>query len=103
MFRYFEYYCSEEISWKLQEIGYDPYYFYSNGCPKITIYEAQSFLRNEGIIVYPVVDRYNDGEETTWQCEIYIPFLKLYRIGQNLSFEDALYEGIKEAVSLYQK
>lgn len=103
MFRYFEYYCSEEISWKLQEIGYEPYYFYSNGCPKITIYEAQSFLRNEGIIVYPVVDCYNDGEETTWQCEIYIPFLKLYRIGQNLSFEVALQEGIKEAVSLYQK
>ena len=64
---------------------------------------VQSWLRTQAIYIYPVIDKYNDNDKVTWQCEVFVPYLRNYRIGNGLSYEDAMKLGIKEGIKILEE
>lgn len=63
---------------------------------------VQSWLRTQDIYIYPVIDKYNDNDKVTWQCEVFVPYLRNYRIGKSLSYEDAMKVGIEEGIKILE-
>lgn len=63
---------------------------------------VQSWLRTQDIYIYPVIDKYNDNDKVTWQCEIFVPYLRIYRVGNGLSYEEAMRLGINEGIKILE-
>ena len=99
-------YCDYETSVALYELGYDCQVIHLIA-EKITLYEAQKWLREEkGIHIAPRIYLYHDinlDEQTSWECTIYVEWSAIYTIGKSLTYEDALLLGIKEAVKILKE
>ena len=98
-------YCDKDTAFALQKLGYYSYIFYDDGMPAIHLWHAQKWLREEKdvlIIVcsytYSVVDKIH-----TWTCEIWFGDNLEYEIHDFKSYEEALSEGIKEAVKILKE
>ena len=104
-------YCDYDTKLGLRDIGYPMSTCQINDgpiqMPKITLYEAQKWMREEkGIHIAPRIYLYHDinlDENTSWECTIYIEWSAIYTIGKSLTYEDALLLGIKEAVKVLNK
>lgn len=74
---------------------------------KINLYDAQKWMRTQGIHIAPRIYLYHDinlDEQTSWECTIYIEWSTIYTVGKSLTYEDALLLGIKEGIkSLIEK
>lgn len=88
-----------------KEIFYDRLYnseLKENECLRVPLYLAQKWLREEKdiiVVVYPYA--YNIVDEThTWTCDIWFGDNLEYEIHDFKSYEEALSEGIKEAVKI---
>jgi hypothetical protein len=79
----------------------------STSIPRISLYEAQKWLREEkGIHIAPRIYLYHDinlDEHTSWECTIYVEWSAIYTIGKSLTYEEALLLGIKEAVKILKE
>jgi hypothetical protein len=110
-------YCDKDTAFALQKLGYYPYMFYDDGTPAIHLWHAQKWLREEKKIhieVYACAGGY------MWElCKAYeantfsggttiyvfddVANPKLNDAGRYDSYEEALSEGIKEAVKLLKE
>lgn len=97
-------YCDYETSVALYELGYDCQVIHLIA-EKITLYEAQKWLREEkDIFIYPIVDKFlNEEGDTIWNCQIYIPYVLIKFTHPKNTFEDALLDGIKEAIKFIKE
>jgi hypothetical protein len=97
-------YCNYETSIALYELGYDCQVIHLIA-EKITLYEAQKWLREAKdvlIIVCPYT--YNIIDKThTWTCEIWFGDNLEYEMHDFKSYEEALSEGVREAVKLLKE
>ena len=91
-------YCDYETALKLCALGYP-------GTAWILLYSAQKWLREEkDIFIYPIVDKFLDEEgNTMWNCQIYIPYVLIKFTHPKNTFEDALLDGIKEAIKFIKE
>lgn len=91
-------YCDLDTSHELWVMGLEPDTYYDG--PIILLYEAQKFLREEKNIHIEVLYRL-----ATWTCKIYDLKNKEYIKGHTffVSYEEALSEGIKEAVKILKE
>ena len=91
-------YCDHETAWELCALGYP-------GTALVLLYSAQKWLREEkDIFIYPVVDKFLDEEgNTMWNCQIYIPYVLIKFTHPKNTFEDALLDGIKEAIKFIKE
>ena len=90
-------YCDVEVGMDLlafgMKAGLDP--------TKISLYDAQKWMRTQGIHIAPRIYLYHDinlDEQTSWECTIYIEWSAIYTVGKSLTYEDALLLGIKEGI-----
>lgn len=92
-------YCDYETSIALYELGYDCQVIHLIA-EKITLYEAQKWLREEKGIHIEVL-----YQPATWTCKIYNLKNREYIKGYTffVSYEEALSEGIKEAVKIFKE
>lgn len=93
-------YCDRDTAVALQKLGYNNKYCRDDGTPVIPLYEAQKWLREKkllhividkllyGAYEFSVVDILNYSEEKN---------------GTANSYEEALSEGIKEAVKILKE
>lgn len=92
-------YCDKDTAFALQELGYNPYMFYDDGTPAIHLWYAQQWLREEKNILV-IADRdseswyYAVDDMKTSSYEVF------YSKSEFDSYEEALSEGIKEAVKI---
>ena len=91
-----------------KEIFYDRLYnseLKENECLRVPLYLAQKWLREEkDIFIYPIVDKFLDEEgNTMWNCQIYIPYVLIKFTHPKNTFEDALLDGIKEAIKFIKE
>lgn len=103
-------YCDRDTAVALQKLGYNNKYCRDDGTPVIVLYEAQKFLREEkGIFVYIDVPwKTDDGLGWSYFCcnkpmteedkEVCFASGGFYD-----SYEEALSEGIKEAVKILKE
>lgn len=113
-------YCDKDTAFTLQELGYNPYMFYDDGTPAIHLWYAQKWLREEkricvevdccaGGYVWELCKAYNkdwfSGGTTIYvhYCEDNSINTLLNDCGKYESYEDALLEGIKEAVKILKE
>ena len=113
-------YCDKDTAFALQELGYDPYMFCDDGTPVIHLWYAQKWLREEkricvevdccaGGYVWELCKAYNkdwfSGGTTIYvhYCEDNSVNTLLNDCGKYESYEDALLEGIKEAVKILKE
>ena len=98
--------CDYETCVALKELGYDDvthYYFNKDGVrtPRIPLYEAQKWLREEkNIIVYPEKNSFG------WYYAIHYNVGEVHQLkfsDEYDSYEEALSEGIKEAVKILKE
>lgn len=94
-------YCDYETSVALYECGYDCQVIHLIA-EKITLYEAQKWLReNEDVIIVVCPYTYDIINKThTWTCVIWFGDNLEYEINDFKSYEEALSKGIKEAVKI---
>ncbi len=99
-------YCDYDTCVALKELGYDDvthYYFNKEGVrtPRIPLYEAQKWLREEkDIIVYPEKNSFG------WYYAIHYNVGKVHQFKYSEeyeTYEEALLEGIKEAVKILKE
>lgn len=70
---------------------------------KISLYDAQKWLRTKGIHIAPRIYSYHDinlDEQTSWECTVYVEWSTIYVVGKSLIYEDALLLGIKEGLKI---
>lgn len=94
-------YCDYGLLLSLVEIGYPKYRVLDNGF-KILLYEAQKWLRKEKHLHITI----HSYSQESWQYRITKPHQKLEDglHGEDFSsFEEALSEGIKEAVKILKE
>ena len=105
-------YCDHETCVALKELGFPTKMTFVSEFGSIEIfinqglihlYEAQSWLRSKEVYIYPVIDRYIVNDNVTWQCEVFVPYLRVYRVGKELSYEDALRAGIEEGIKILKE
>ena len=117
-------YCDKETSDKLEKLGYPRYHYDATEIDKIfriiTLYEAQKWLREEKLICVEVdccasgyVWELCKAYQGTWfsgGTTIYTHYCEdnennklLNDCGKYNTYEDALSEGIKEAVKILKK
>ena len=91
-------YCDRDTCIALCEIGYSIVNYELAG--SIHLYDAQKFLREQkDIFIYPAIDKFLDEEgNTIWITYMYIPYVSVRAICKRKTYEDALLEGIKEAI-----
>lgn len=96
-------YCDYELRLGLRDIGYPMSTCQINDgpiqMPKITLYEAQKFLREEKNLHITIFSQ----SQESWQYRITKPHQKLEDglHGEDFSsFEEALLEGVREAVKI---
>ena len=92
-------YCDYETCVALYELGYDCQVIHLIA-EKITLYEAQKWLREEKFLLI-VVDRFLNGEYVFSIVDI-LNYSE-EKNGTANSYEEALLEGIKEAVKILKK
>ena len=92
-------YCDYETSSALYELGYDCQVIHLIA-EKITLYEAQKWLREEKFLLI-VVDRLLNGEYVFSIVDI-LNYSE-EKNGTANSYEEALSEGIKEAVKILKE
>jgi hypothetical protein len=89
-------YCDYETSIALYELGYDCQIIHLIA-EKITLYEAQKWLREEKGIIVGIINNFTiqafDWYVSTWEED-------LCRGNKYVSYEEALAEGIKAAVKI---
>ena len=94
--------CDKDTAFALQELGYNPYMFYDDGTPAIHLWYAQKWLREEkkiGVFVSGFKNGY-----TFWVYNLLIGYILYQGFFDNQtgekykSYEEALSEGIKEAI-----
>lgn len=110
-------YCDKEAAFALQELGYNPYMFLKDGTPAIHLWNAQRFLREEknihievyacaGGYIYELCKAYK-SDSFSGGTTIYTPNdvdnPKLNDAGKYETFEEALSEGLKEAVKILKE
>ena len=90
-------YCDYEIVLELKELGYD--YIRREGL--IHLYDAQKFLRKErGMLLQPTYLELSDE----WICVIRDKNKRIgYSAQKQKNYEEALLEGIKEAIKLLKE
>ena len=103
-------YCDYELRLGLRDIGYPMCTCQINDgpiqMPKITLYEAQKFLREEKNIIVDVrygAQYYNVVLNHRITCGRHIVKDKNNRIADFVEYEEALFEGIKEAVKILKE
>ena len=113
-------YCDKDTSFALQELGYNPYMFYDDGTPAIHLWYAQKWLREEKLICVEVdccasgyVWELCKAYQGTWfsgGTTIYTHYCEdnennklLNDCGKYNTYEEALSEGIKEAVKILKE
>ena len=91
-------YCDEETSWDLYTLGLDKCDYYDG--PIVLLYEAQKWLMDEmDIYIYPTIDRFIDEDgNTLWVTHMYIPYVGLRILEKRKTYQEALLDGIKEAI-----
>lgn len=69
-------------------------------CSCIHLYDAQEWLRTKkDICIYPVIDKFLDEDGSTlWISYMYIPYIGVRALCKRKTYQEALLEGIKEAV-----
>lgn len=99
-------YCDKDTAFALQELGYNPYMFYDDGTPAIHLWYAQKWLREEKkIYVEPYyaqtinhMPRFRwmvtNGNSSRFLVDT-LDSREHYR-----SYEEALSEGLREAVKI---
>lgn len=97
-------YCDKDTAFALQELGYYPYMFYADGTPEIHLWYAQKWLRKEKSIN---VGANWDDDENHWYSHIKkigSPDWSGTSVSHSCysSYEEALSEGIKEAIKILQ-
>lgn len=86
-------YCDHETAFGLIALGYP-------GSALILLYSAQKWLREEKqMVLYPAYL----GGANVWICEICYKKERLGFRGYNQSYEEALSEGIKDAVKILKE
>ena len=97
--------CDYETSMALCELGCIPSIYdkatTSTVLTIISLYDAQKWLREEKeILIYPVVDKFIDEDgDITWITYMYVPYVSVRALCKRKRYEDALLEGIKEAIN----
>lgn len=98
-------YCDIETSIALCDLGCIPYNYNKDTTiyvsAIVSLYDAQKWLREEkDIYIYPVVDKFLDEDgDTTWITYMYVPYASVRALCKRKRYEDALLEGIKEAIN----
>ena len=98
-------YCDKDTAFALQKLGYNPYMFYDDGTPAIHLWYAQKWLREEKKID---VGATWDNDEDNWYVyikKIGFPDWSGTSVSHSCysSYEEALSEGIKEAVKILKE
>ena len=92
-------YCDYETSIALYELGYDCQVIHLIA-EKITLYEAQKWLREEKGIIVGIINNFTiqafDWYVSTWEEDT-------CRGNKYVPYEEALAEGIKEAVKILKE
>ena len=102
-------YCDKDTAFALQKLGYYPYLFYDDGTPAIHLWYAQKWLREEKKIDVMIQLDTKDIHLSSKYYSIYISYMSRFRrefsyISKNFdSYEEALAEGIKEAVKILKE
>ena len=99
-------YCDRDTAVALQKLGYNNKYCRDDGTPIIILYEAQKWLRNTHNLHISTKPYPNEGG-LMWMFEIrrFTPYLVCV-IKNKTGFkeaEEALLEGIKEAIKLLKE
>lgn len=94
-------YCNYDTCHELMMMGLEPSVHYDS-CHSLLLYEAQKWLRKEkGILILP------DYNSFGWFCGIHYPINSVkmfkYTAKEVNSYEEALLEGIKEAVKILKE
>ena len=91
-------YCDLDTSHELWVMGLEPEAYYDG--PLILLYEAQKFLREEKGIIVGIINNFTiqafDWYVSTWEED-------LCRGNKYVSYEEALAEGLREAVKLLKE
>ena len=103
-------FCDYDTCVALEELGY-PRYHYDNGgeldkiLRMVTLYNAQKWLREEKKVIIVIVPyTYNIITETsTWTYEIWLEDNLEREVHDFKTYEEALSEGIKEAVKILKE
>ena len=99
-------YCDKDTAFALQKLGYNPYMFYDDGTPAIHLWYAQKWLREEKKIDILIELETKDIHLSSKYYSIHISYMSRFRrefsyMSQNFdSYEEALSEGVKEAVKI---
>lgn len=104
-------YCDYDTCMYLIDFGYfdpDPIDWYVDDydhIAKITLYEAQKWLREkEDVIIVVCPYTYDIIDKThTWTCEIWFGDNLEYEIHDFKSYEEALSEGIREVIKILKE
>lgn len=109
-----EYYCDKELAATAASLGFAPSNIDTQSVSifsksQIPLVDIQLWLMNTfEILVYPIPDKYLNpmkDDEPTWECAVYIPTFALKTVGRNknLSYLNALQEGVRFACNLLEK
>ena len=94
-------YCDYDTCVALKELGYPVIMAYGNPSIEIHLYDAQKFLREEKKIIVNIDIDYN------WYYGIYFSegntYFPQFSEGEYGSYEEALLEGIKEAIKVLKE
>ena len=97
-------YCDYDTCVALKELGFPIEWFedetYHENNTEISLYEAQKWLREERQMI--LLPAYLNGSNV-WICEICYKRERLGFGGYNQTYEEALSEGIKEAVKILKE
>lgn len=102
-------YCDKDTAFALQKLGYYPYMFYDDGMPAIHLWHAQKWLRDEKKIDVLIEIECKDVHLSSKHYSVFISYMgRFMRRFQYLSnefdsYEEALSEGIKEAVKILKE
>ena len=96
-------YCDYETCVALKELGYPVIMAYGNPSIEIHLYDAQKWLREKKNIQIEIPIAFMDNGVWKFSFRIQTPEFYDRAIGEWDSYEEALLEGIKEAIKILKE